>query len=465
MIGCQAQRSTQEAVVFARRSHVVKGVNQTDVLAQAPDDALRIFRSVFYNQDLGDAVGACGTILGALAGYRHANLYVETYNELPKESRIAYIAFLEQIVPLLHAAGLKVCGPSWATGDYEQEDWDAFRAANWCGLDAIACHAYWADRGPTIFNGIRWRTYYDAALDGHRLVVITECGRDTVRDGDNGTYIGRGGWKADGLSADTYAAEINAYGAQLLPHEAATPFVSGAEVTWTNYDMDPVSPLVHTGGPVPIPIPLPKYSLGLDVSNHQGVIDWPLVARCGPQFAVIKATESTDYTDPYFTANWQGAKNNGLVRGAYCFGRPSKGSGHADAHYFLSVVNTSLGGIEQGDFLVLDLEDPNVAANADLLAYAVDWCATVKAAVGFNPMLYSGAYYLAPHNLEGKVELKDNGLWLASYQTQPPPPPTGWTFWAMWQYTANGVVPGITGVVDMDLFHGDIGLLRRYGKP
>ena len=208
-----------------------------------------------------------------------------------------------------------------------------------------------------------------------------------------------------------------------------------------------------------LPSPPTKWTLGVDVSNHQKVIDWPLVSRCGPQFAICKATESTTFTDPYFAANWKGARDNGLVRGAYCFGRPSAGSGHADANYFLSVVKD----IQQGDFLVLDLEDDAVPPNADLLAYAVDWFKTVKAAVGFNPLLYSGHYYLAPHNLEGKAELKDNGLWLASYQTQPPPVPKGWDYFSIWQFTDRGVVPGI-GNVDMDLFNGPIERLKLYGK-
>jgi len=293
MIGCQAQRSTPEALAFAARSHVVKGVNQTDVLRAAPDDAIRIYRWVFGNQDLANPASIALGIVSTLAGYRHPNLYVETLNELPKNSLHDYIAFLKAIVPILHARGLKVCGPSWATGDYDKVDWNAFRAANWCGLDAIALHAYWADRGPTIYNGLRWRTYYNAILDGHRLVVITECGRDTIRDGDNGTYIGRGGWKADGLSADTYAAELNAYGAQLLPHELATPFISGAEPNWNNYDLDELSASLHTGGP---PVTPPTYSS----PNHGG-------ARATTTGVVIHATlgnSTNPLTEYHATLNW-----------------------------------------------------------------------------------------------------------------------------------------------------------------
>jgi lysozyme len=56
---------------------------------------------------------------------------------------------------------------------------------------------------------------------------------------------------------------------------------------------------------------------GIDVSNHQGGIDWNAVRRDGIRFAYIKATEGGDFTDAYFAANWAGAAAAGVDRGAY----------------------------------------------------------------------------------------------------------------------------------------------------
>ena len=56
---------------------------------------------------------------------------------------------------------------------------------------------------------------------------------------------------------------------------------------------------------------------GIDVSRHQGLIDWPTVARQGVDFAYIKASEGGDQRDWRFEENWRGAGEAGIARGAY----------------------------------------------------------------------------------------------------------------------------------------------------
>src|SRR5437870_491382 len=58
---------------------------------------------------------------------------------------------------------------------------------------------------------------------------------------------------------------------------------------------------------------------GLDVSNHQGSIDWKAVQRSGTRFAYIKATEGADFKDQTFSTNWTQCGEARLVRGAYHF--------------------------------------------------------------------------------------------------------------------------------------------------
>ena len=107
----------------------------------------------------------------------------------------------------------------------------------------------------------------------------------------------------------------------------------------------------------------------IDVSNNNGPINWPAVAASGVEAAVIKASEGTVFADPWFSANWHEAKAAGLVRGAYHYGRPSVCSGHEEAAFLLQTVG-DVGGLQPGDFLALDLEDPDVATGAEFLAYA-----------------------------------------------------------------------------------------------
>jgi lysozyme len=58
---------------------------------------------------------------------------------------------------------------------------------------------------------------------------------------------------------------------------------------------------------------------GIDVSHHQGAIDWPRLPAQGVDFAYIKATEGGDHRDRLFAANWSGAGQAGIARGAYHF--------------------------------------------------------------------------------------------------------------------------------------------------
>ena len=82
------------------------------------------------------------------------------------------------------------------------------------------------------------------------------------------------------------------------------------------------------------------YADGVDVSHWQGSMSWTKVKAAGMQFAFMKATESTTYTDTQFATNWAGAQAVGLYRGAYHFARPSTSAGSAakQAEYFVSRV-------------------------------------------------------------------------------------------------------------------------------
>jgi lysozyme len=58
---------------------------------------------------------------------------------------------------------------------------------------------------------------------------------------------------------------------------------------------------------------------GIDVSDHQGTVDWNAVRQTGMVFAFIKATDGITWTDPDFATNWSGATAANLLRGAYHF--------------------------------------------------------------------------------------------------------------------------------------------------
>jgi lysozyme len=202
---------------------------------------------------------------------------------------------------------------------------------------------------------------------------------------------------------------------------------------------------------------------GIDVSNWQKVINWGQVAASGKSFAFAKASEGVDYSDPYFAQNWAGIHAAGMVRGAYHFARPSENNAQEEVDHFLSCLK-AVGGLQSGDLIVLDIEDTDVSAEADLEDWVSGWLEAVEEATGCIPILYSGLWYMGPHGLIGGSILENYPLWLAAYQSEPPAPPPTWASLSFWQCSSSEEVPGVVGPCDSDVFFGDIEALRRLGK-
>jgi len=199
--------------------------------------------------------------------------------------------------------------------------------------------------------------------------------------------------------------------------------------------------------------------LGIDVSHHQGNINWQLVANDGKVFAYCKATEGMTYQDPNFTTYMTAGSNAGVIMGAYHFARPDNNTALQDANNF---INTASGYIGNG-FLppVLDLEDPNSSTHLDqiytssqLTSWVQTWLDRVETQTGVKPILYLNSHYAAYLN----SSLNSYGLWIAKPGTSPSTPPTNlgnWNTWVFKQYSWYGSVNGITGNVDLDSFHGN----------
>lgn len=215
--------------------------------------------------------------------------------------------------------------------------------------------------------------------------------------------------------------------------------------------------------PVPVPIPVPEPATmisGIDVSNNNGTIDWDAVVNAGVAWAYAKVSEGSGYRDRFFPANWAAMRDRGLARGGYHFARPSENDPEAEADWFLSLVDAA-GGLDVGDFLVLDHEDER--ASGDTGWWALQWLRYVEQKVGFKPMIYTGKWIIDGQNLAAYPALAEYGLILAAYQGAAPPAPAPWPFLAGWQNDDHTGVPGVTG--DHDWFFGTVEQLRKYGKP
>ena len=196
---------------------------------------------------------------------------------------------------------------------------------------------------------------------------------------------------------------------------------------------------------------------GIDISNHQRDVDWAAVARSGVEFAFIKASEDTAYRDPYFARNWIGAKQNGLVPGAYHYANPDETTPAASVDMFANMID-SVGGLTLGDHVILDIE----SGTGDLSDWVTRWMGIATERFSVKPWLYSGHWFTEPHGLEIPA-LGKYPLWYASYQADLPPVPAGWVNIHMWQISASGSVPGVNGDCDENLFYGSANDLRAIG--
>jgi GH25 family lysozyme M1 (1,4-beta-N-acetylmuramidase) len=196
------------------------------------------------------------------------------------------------------------------------------------------------------------------------------------------------------------------------------------------------------------------YVNGMDVSGYQGNVAWSTAWNNGARFAYVKATEGTTYTNPYFSQQYNGSYNVGMIRGAYHFAHPNSSSGTTQADYF---VNNGGGWSGDGRTLppALDIEyNPSGATCYGLSQSSmVSWIRAFSNEVHYRtnkyPMIYSTLDWWTTCTGNTSAFAATNPFWIAKYSSTPPTPPSGTATWTMWQYASSGTFPG-----DQDYFNG-----------
>jgi lysozyme len=199
---------------------------------------------------------------------------------------------------------------------------------------------------------------------------------------------------------------------------------------------------------------------GIDVSHHQGAIDWKKVAAAGVQFAFLKASEGRTLRDARFAANWRGAKDAGIARGAYHYFHFCT-PGADQAENFLAVAPRDADALSP----VVDVEFvgncrtwKSLDAVREELALFLE---RIEKTWPLAPILYltddSHRRIIAGH-FDGRP------VWIRSVFTRPEPDAYGG--WLIWQYADTGRVPGIAGPVDRNVLRpgatlDDLRIARR----
>ncbi|MFF2655570.1 GH25 family lysozyme [Streptomyces sp. NPDC058045] len=206
-------------------------------------------------------------------------------------------------------------------------------------------------------------------------------------------------------------------------------------------------------GPAPTQAELKAKPAGVDVSHHQGSINWKSVRSAGIEFAWIKATEGTDYKDPKFSSNYSGAYKAKVIRGAYHFARPNSSSGTTQANFF-----ASHGGGWSKDNLtlpgVLDIEGTCYGkSKSSMRTWITDFYNAYKKKTGRDVVIYTSPSWWNTCTGGWSGMATKSPLWVASWRSSPKIP-GGFKSHTIWQYTDSGKVSGISGKTDRDTFNG-----------
>ncbi|NLU67167.1 lysozyme [Streptomyces sp. HNM0574] len=186
---------------------------------------------------------------------------------------------------------------------------------------------------------------------------------------------------------------------------------------------------------------------GVDVSSHQGNVDWGALYRSGVRWAYSKATEGTSYKNPYFAQQYNGSYRSGMIRGAYHFAVPSSSSGATQAKYF---ADNGGGWSKDGKTLpgVLDIEyNPYGStcyglSQSAMVSWIRDFTRTYKARTGRDAVIYTTTDWWTRCTGNNGGFGSTNPLWIARYASSPGTLPAGWGFHTFWQYTSKGPIVG-----------------------
>jgi GH25 family lysozyme M1 (1,4-beta-N-acetylmuramidase) len=235
---------------------------------------------------------------------------------------------------------------------------------------------------------------------------------------------------------------------------AATPHnhVTHPQLDWMGSTIP-----AHEGTATPAPdaiTPMVAGTPGMDVSSYQGNVDWATAWANGAKFVYIKATESTTYTNPYFTQQYNGSYNVGMIRGSYHFATPDTSGGATQADYFIahgggwSADGKTLPGALDIEYNPYGAECYGLSA-ASMVSWIHAFANEYHAREGVYPVIYSTYDWWSTCTGNDGSFATTSPFWIARYSTSAGTLPAGYGFYTFWQYADSGTFPG-----DQDTFNG-----------
>ena len=200
---------------------------------------------------------------------------------------------------------------------------------------------------------------------------------------------------------------------------------------------------------------------GIDVSAHQGVINWDL-ARTQIEGVIIRAGYGKNNIDQKWVPNIEAVRDLSLDLGVYWFSYAySVDMAYMEGKYAALAVQKKLG--TRCVPIAYDLEYDSVTyaakkgvkiGKSEATQYAIAFLKAVQEC-GYRPMIYTNVDYLKRYFDWDAIRkaVPDTMLWLAQWRDTKP---TAYEDISIWQYSSSGSVPGITTRVDMDIIYDDL---------
>ncbi|MCI8273607.1 MAG: hypothetical protein HFJ55_05960 [Clostridia bacterium] len=197
----------------------------------------------------------------------------------------------------------------------------------------------------------------------------------------------------------------------------------------------------------------PNHLTGIDVSKHQGKIDWVKVKNSGIDFAIIRCGYGKDdisQDDQMFKYNVSECERLGIPYGIYIYSYALNVEGAlSEADHVLRLVrghNPELG-------IWYDLEDDDykisngMPSNEMFVEMAVAFCEKIKSNGYSKVGIYANLYWFNYKLNNPRIDVYEKWVaqWGSSCSYNKP--------YKMWQYTSQGKVDGITGNVDMNIYY------------
>jgi lysozyme len=199
----------------------------------------------------------------------------------------------------------------------------------------------------------------------------------------------------------------------------------------------------------------------IDVSRHNGNIDWKKVKAAGITGAIVRCGYGDNITsqdDEKFIANMNGALAYGIGVGIYIYSyAKNNAQAKSEAEHVLRLANTYKDRLSYP--IYYDLEEKGTESGAK------------ERAIVFGDIIEAAGYWCGVYASESWWKNYLNGLdrftkWVAKYgsnngRAQIKPSVNGMD---MWQYTSKGEVSGINGYVDLNIAYKDLPALIARSK-